>query len=86
MKNKFFSIGLEEEYLIVNKYDGELIIDPPTNLMRDCNKKLKQQVKPEFLKSQIEARTKVCSNIKDLKRIIICLLTRRNSKNNQNLV
>ena len=73
MKNKFFSIGLEEEYLIVNKYDGELIIDPPKNLMRDCKKKLKQQVKPEFLKSQIEVRTKVCSTIKDLKKNLIFL-------------
>ena len=73
MKNKFFSIGLEEEYLIVNKYDGELIIDPPKNLMRDCKKKLKQQVKPEFLKSQIEVRTKVCSTIKDLKKDLIFL-------------
>ena len=73
MKNKFFSIGLEEEYLIVNKYDGELIIDPPKNLMRDCKKKLKQQVKQEFLKSQIEVRTKVCSTIKDLKKNLIFL-------------
>ena len=73
MKNKFFSIGLEEEYLIVNKYDGELIIDPPKNLMRDCKKKLKQQVKPEFLKSQIEVRTKVCNTIKDLKKNLIFL-------------
>ena len=73
MKNKFFSIGLEEEYLIVNKRDGELIIDPPKNLMRDCKKKLKQQVKPEFLKSQIEVRTKVCSTIKDLKKNLIFL-------------
>ena len=73
MKNKFFSIGLEEEYLIVNKYDGELIIDPPKNLMRDFKKKLKQQVKPEFLKSQIEVRTKVCSTIKDLKKNLIFL-------------
>tara|TARA_B100000949_G_scaffold233068_1_gene248671 strand:- start:299 stop:1426 length:1128 start_codon:yes stop_codon:yes gene_type:complete len=73
MKNKFFSIGLEEEYLIVNKHDGELIIDPPKNLMRDCKKKLKQQVKPEFLKSQIEVRTKVCSTIKDLKKNLIFL-------------
>jgi len=73
MKNKFFSVGLEEEYLIVNKYDGELIIDPPKNLMRDCKKKLKQQVKPEFLKSQIEVRTKVCSTIKDLKKNLIFL-------------
>ena len=73
MKNKFFSIGLEEEYLIVNKYDGELIIDPPKNLMRDCKKKLKQQVKPEFLKSQIEVRTKVCNTIKYLKKNLIFL-------------
>ena len=73
MKNKFFSIGLEEEYLIVNKYDGELIIDPPENLMRDCKKKLKQQVNPEFLKSQIEVRTKICNTIKDLKKNLIFL-------------
>ena len=73
MKNKFFSIGLEEEYLIVNKYDGELIIDPPKNLMRDCKKKLKQQVNPEFLKSQIEVRTKICNTIKDLKKNLIFL-------------
>ena len=75
MKNKFFSIGLEEEYLIVNKYDGELIIDPPKNLMRDCKKKLKQQVNPEFLKSQIEVRTKICNTIKDLKKNLIFLRT-----------
>ncbi len=73
MKSKFFSIGLEEEYLIVNKYDGELIIDPPKNLMKECNKKLKQQVKPEFLKSQIEVRTKICRNIGDLKKSLIFL-------------
>ena len=48
MKNNFFSVGLEEEYLVVNKYNGELIVDPPRNLMRDCKKKLKDQVKPEF--------------------------------------
>ena len=74
MKSKFFSIGLEEEYLIVNKYNGELIIDLPNNLMKECNKKLKQQVNPEFLKSQIEVRTKICKNIGDLKESLIFLL------------
>ena len=44
MKNNFFSVGLEEEYLVVNKYNGELIVDPPKGLMRDCKKKLKNQV------------------------------------------
>ena len=39
MKNNFLSVGLEEEYLVVNKYNGELIVDPPKGLMRDCKKK-----------------------------------------------
>ena len=73
MKNNFFSVGLEEEYLVVNKYNGELIVDPPKGLMRDCKKKLKGQVKPEFLRSQIEVGTKVCNSIKDLKDNLIFL-------------
>ena len=73
MKNSFFSVGLEEEYLVVNKYNGELIVDPPKGLMRDCKKKLKNQVKPEFLRSQIEVGTKVCNSIKDLKDNLIFL-------------
>ena len=73
MKNNFFSVGLEEEYLVVNKYNGELIVDPPKGLMRDCKKKLKNQVKPEFLRSQIEVGTKVCNSIKDLKDNLIFL-------------
>ena len=48
MKNNFFSVGLEEEYLVVNKYNGELIVDPPKGLMRDCKKKLKIRLKPSF--------------------------------------
>ena len=44
MKNNFFSVGLEEEYLVVNKHNGELIVDPPKGLMRDCKKKLKAHI------------------------------------------
>ena len=73
MKNNFFSVGLVEEYLVVNKYNGELIVDPPKGLMRDCKKKLKNQVKTEFLRSQIEVGTKVCKTIKDLKDNLIFL-------------
>ena len=73
MKNNFFSVGLEEEYLVINKYNGELIVDPPKGLMRELKKKLKNQVKPEFLRSQIEVGTKVCNSIKDLKDNLIFL-------------
>ena len=73
MKNTFFSVGHEEDYLVVNKYNGELIVEPPKGLMRDCKKKLGNQVKPEFLKSQIEVGTKICKSIKDLKNNLIFL-------------
>ena len=79
MNKKFFTLGLEEEYLVVDKESGELIIDPPKTLMRDCKKRLKNQVKPEFLKSQIEVGTKICGNIKDLKKNLIFL--RKNISN-----
>ena len=48
MKNKFFSVGLEEEYLVVNKHNGELIVDPPKGLMRDCKKNLKVKLRQNF--------------------------------------
>ena len=48
MKNKFFSVGLEEEYLVVNKQTGDLIVDPPKGLMRDCKKNLRDRLNLSF--------------------------------------
>ncbi len=68
-----FTIGIEEEYLIVDIETRELVQDLPDGLMTACEEILEGQVSPEFLRSQIEIGTKVCSNIQeargDLKRL-----------------
>lgn len=73
-----FTIGIEEEYLLVDKETRSLVVDPPDSLMAECEERCGAQVTPEFLRSQIEIGTKVCNNIKEaevelrrLRRIVI---------------
>lgn len=58
-----FTIGIEEEYLIVDIESRELVQDLPDGLMAVCEEIIGGQVSPEFLRSQIEIGTKVCSSI-----------------------
>ncbi|MEM7619312.1 MAG: carboxylate-amine ligase [Pseudomonadota bacterium] len=62
-----FTIGVEEEYLIVDKITRDLVQSPPKELMQKCEEALKKQVSPEFLKSQIEVGTCVCHSIADVR-------------------
>jgi carboxylate-amine ligase len=68
-----FSIGIEEEYLLVDPTTGELVEDPPPPLMAEAEAALGGQVSPEFMQCQIEVGTRVCANITeardDLKRL-----------------
>jgi carboxylate-amine ligase len=63
MKRPAFTIGIEEEYLIVDVESRELVRDLPDGLMADCKEILEGQVSPEFLRSQIEIGTKVCATV-----------------------
>ncbi len=54
-----FTIGIEEEYLLVSKETGDLVTEQPPGLMDECEARLKGQVSPEFLCSQIEIGTRV---------------------------
>lgn len=60
-----FTIGIEEEYLIVDIESRELVQDLPDGLMAVCEEIIGGQVSPEFLRSQIEIGTKVCSSIQE---------------------
>ena len=60
-----FTLGVEEEYLLVDKETRSLVIDPPETLMAEAEEKCGTQVTSELLKSQIEIGTKVCSNIQE---------------------
>jgi carboxylate-amine ligase len=58
-----FTVGIEEEYLIVDRATRDLVRDLPDGLMAKCEDLLGPQVSPEFLRSQIEVGTKVCSGV-----------------------
>ncbi len=57
-----FSIGIEEEYLLVDA-DTLALAEVPAGLMAACEAALGAQVSPEFLQCQIEVGTKVCATI-----------------------
>ncbi|MEL7255952.1 MAG: carboxylate-amine ligase [Pseudomonadota bacterium] len=71
-----FTIGIEEEYLLVDR-DSLDLAEAPEALMQACQSELQDQVAPEFLKCQIEIGTKVCADIhearEDLKRLRSCV-------------
>jgi len=58
-----FTVGIEEEYLLVDRQTRDLAADPPQALMTECEARLGTRVSPEFLRSQLEVGTKVCRDI-----------------------
>lgn len=64
MKTPSFTIGVEEEYLLVDQASGDLVDKLPEQMLEQCEALANgQQVKPEFLRSQIEIGTRVCENV-----------------------
>lgn len=60
-----FTIGIEEEYLLVDQHTRDLIGEAPPTMLPDCERLLEGQVAPEFLQSQIEVGTRVSKTLKD---------------------
>ncbi len=60
-----FTVGIEEEYLLVDRVTRDLVVDAPDSLMAECEKRLETRVSPEFMQSQIEIGTSKCASIKD---------------------
>ena len=59
------TLGIEEEYLLVHKESGALANDPPEELLSECQRRYEGQVSPEFLRSQIEVGTTVCTSLQE---------------------
>ncbi|SEK45014.1 carboxylate-amine ligase [Roseovarius azorensis] len=57
-----FTIGIEEEYLLVD-LDSLALANAPEALMTACQQDLQDQVSPEFLNCQIEIGTCVCRTV-----------------------
>lgn len=62
------TIGIEEEYLLVDLESRDLCSDPPETFMRTCRELLGDRVTPEFLRCQIEVGTPVCGSVAEARR------------------
>ena len=67
------TIGVEEEYLLVDKDTRALVVDPPDDLMEEYERRLGIQVSTELLRSQVEIGTKVCKNVKEVREELVYL-------------
>ncbi len=61
-----FTIGIEEEYLLIDPKTGDLATDPPASILKECERRLGERVTPELLRAQIEIGTKVCGSIAEV--------------------
>jgi carboxylate-amine ligase len=64
LKEPSFTIGIEEEYLLVDCASRDLVGEMPPQLFQDCERALRGQVAREFIKSQIEVETRVHETVR----------------------
>ncbi|MEM6667472.1 MAG: carboxylate-amine ligase, partial [Pseudomonadota bacterium] len=58
-----FTLGIEEEYLLVDLESRDLAASPPEAFLSDCEARLGGAVSPEFLRCQVEIGTPVCASL-----------------------
>ena len=58
-----FSVGIEEEYLLVNRDSRDVDENPPQALLEECTRLGGGQLSPRFLRSQLEASTRPAHSV-----------------------
>ncbi|MCP5472941.1 MAG: carboxylate-amine ligase [Steroidobacteraceae bacterium] len=58
-----FTVGIEEEYLLVDRRSGDVANDPPPELLERCGERGGGQISPEFLRCQVEVGTRVARSM-----------------------
>ena len=67
------TLGVEEEYLLVDPKSRDLVEEPSPDFMADCKERLGERVTPEFLKCQVEIGTPVCADISEARHHLTAL-------------
>ena len=67
------TLGVEEEYLLVDPQTRNLVAEPSPDFLADCKERLGERVTPEFLKCQVEIGTPVCTDIADARHHLTAL-------------
>jgi glutamate---cysteine ligase / carboxylate-amine ligase len=60
-----FTVGIEEEYLLVDLESCDVCGDPPAGLLRECSDLGAGQISPEALRCQLAVGTRVCRTLAD---------------------
>ena len=66
-----FTVGIEEEYLIVERDSRDLVREPDPAFFERCGELLGSQVTPEYLQCQVEIGTKPHSTVPEAKADLI---------------
>jgi len=61
-----WTVGIEEEYLLVDKETRDLC-DPPEEMLKEFETAMPEHIRPEFLRSQVEVGTSVCRTVSEAK-------------------
>ncbi len=61
-----FTVGIEEEYLLIDRETRNLVTAPPDELMSVMNQETDGRAVPEFLRAQVEIATKPCQTIPEV--------------------
>jgi glutamate---cysteine ligase / carboxylate-amine ligase len=62
-----FTVGVEEEYLLVDLATRDVDENPPARLLQTCTERGAGHISPEFLRSQLEVSTRVCHSIAEMR-------------------
>ena len=62
-----FTVGVEEEYLLVDLESRDVDENPPSTLLQVCTERSAGHINPEFLRSQLEVSTRVCHSIAEVR-------------------
>lgn len=68
-----FTIGIEEEYLVVDRETRDLIQSPPPDMWSDIAEVVGAAATHEFLQAQIEIRTGVCRKVSEAREEVAAL-------------
>ncbi len=66
-------MGVEEEYLLVDRESRDLIKEAPPGMLPECERLLAEQVSPEYLQCQIEVGTRVCAGVAEAREELVRL-------------
>jgi glutamate---cysteine ligase / carboxylate-amine ligase len=68
-----FTVGIEEEYLLVDLATRDVNENPPAKLLQTCTERGGGHINPEFLRSQLEVSTRVCHSIAEARAELVRL-------------